>query len=641
MHDHLDGDSQEHHITASDVVAFAGCMDGFDDKSTLTSDGSTRLQLQCTHMMLHSAETAGDRKDDDGAGDGSATHVPLDPPFRGTVWLCGDKLIPPDAPTAFAGLRRRGIGPRLMFDRRRQEAGDAGGGWVESEPWLFDVWLGTRSIEVQVNREFDCKEVEDLSGRFGRSIGRLPAAVLRDVDTVWVHRGDCGFGGGNRNILIHTDMAERYMAEGVLEAALLHEASHTSLDGDHANAPEWLQAAAADPVAVSTYARDNPHREDIAESVGPFLAATYRSDFVPRETVAAVRRAIPNRLAYLASHTTLTMEPLACGTVRGMCGCGATKFCAGPGPDDGMWGIFVCHCSVCPHGQKGTAWCAVPRCTFSGPSLSMQRTTSFAQRGSCSECGEAVLVRYDGERCTDWVSLATIRDGAPGLPWSPGRSLPPMKRRCHVEVPEGRVVEEAWGDGLAVYRHRAMAYVVVSYSANRPNTTLTHTYHLLQSLYGSTTAVHALTSSTSTPFQCWRSFYQGFFSVAYPLEYCLKCACSCTVFVVLTSEIQLGPTNLPQQKFTNYLFTQRTHADSFPMRVHRLDGQSQSVTSVFSTSPSARALVGLYLHGHTPSQHGEWHHVTSICPQRSTMQPPLFATVLRRMHSRKPRRPFS
>lgn len=417
--------------------------------------------------------------DGDGAGDDIDTLVPVDPPFRGTVWLCGDKLIPPDAPTAFAGLRRRGVAPRLMFDRRRQEVGDAGGGWVESEPWLFDVWLGIRSIEVQVNREFDCKEAEDLSGRFGRSIGRLPAAVLRDVDTVWVHRGNCGFGGGNRNILIHTDMAERYMADGVLEAALLHEASHTSLDGDHANAPEWLQAAAADPVAVSTYAQENPCREDIAESVGPYLAVTFRSEFIPLETVVAVRRAIPNRLAYFTSHTTLTMEPLACGAVRGMCRCGATTFRAGPGPD-GVWGIFVCHCSVCPRGKKGTAWCAVPRCTFSGPPLTMQRTTSFAQRGSCSECGEAMLVRYEGERCTDWVSLETIRDGVPGLPWAPGQSLPRVERRCHVEVPNGQVIEEAWGDGLAVYGHRAMAYVGIYRFANRPNTALAHAHHYLQ-----------------------------------------------------------------------------------------------------------------------------------------------------------------
>jgi len=57
----------------------------------------------------------------------AATAVPTDPPFRGTVWLCSDKLIPPDAPTAFAGLRRRGVGPHMMFDRRLQEGGDPKG----------------------------------------------------------------------------------------------------------------------------------------------------------------------------------------------------------------------------------------------------------------------------------------------------------------------------------------------------------------------------------------------------------------------------------------------------------------------------------------------------------------------------------
>jgi hypothetical protein len=201
-------------------------------------------------------------------------------------------------------------------------------------------------------------------------------------------------------------LMNRYVADGVLESALVHEASHTSLDGDHALAPEWLAAAAADPVAISNYARDNPHREDIAESVGPFLAVTFCANVVAKETVDVVRRAIPNRIAYLARHAGLTMEPLAKGSVGGACGCGATKYAAGPGQ---MWGIFVCHCSLCPRGSNGTAWCAVPRCTFSGPPLQTRRTTGFAERGACSACGEPVMLRYDAESCTDWVALSTVR----------------------------------------------------------------------------------------------------------------------------------------------------------------------------------------------------------------------------------------
>ena len=39
------------------------------------------------------------------------------------------------------------------------------------------------------------------------------------------------------------------------------------MDGPHAASAGWLAAQAADPEFISTYARDNPTREDIAESL--------------------------------------------------------------------------------------------------------------------------------------------------------------------------------------------------------------------------------------------------------------------------------------------------------------------------------------------------------------------------------------
>ena len=92
------------------------------------------------------------------------------------------------------------------------------------------------------------------------------------METVWIHRGTEPFGGGNNNLLIHTGRADLYAADGILEETLVHEAAHTSLDAAHASAPAWLAAQSADPTFISTYARDFPNREDIAESVLPYLA---------------------------------------------------------------------------------------------------------------------------------------------------------------------------------------------------------------------------------------------------------------------------------------------------------------------------------------------------------------------------------
>ena len=54
---------------------------------------------------------------------------------------------------------------------------------------------------------------------------------------------------------------------------------------------------------ISTYARDNPQREDIAESVLPWLAVRYRPERISSTLAAIIVQAIPNRLAYFDALT--------------------------------------------------------------------------------------------------------------------------------------------------------------------------------------------------------------------------------------------------------------------------------------------------------------------------------------------------
>jgi hypothetical protein len=131
------------------------------------------------------------------------------------------------------------------------------------------------------------------------------------VQTVWIHKGLQPFGGGNNNLLIHTEQADDYIASGILEEALVHEASHTSLDAAHAAAPGWLAAQTADDEFISTYARDNPTREDIAESFLPWLAVRYRPDRITAALAGTITRTIPNRLAYFDSKSFVMAPVLA------------------------------------------------------------------------------------------------------------------------------------------------------------------------------------------------------------------------------------------------------------------------------------------------------------------------------------------
>lgn len=214
------------------------------------------------------------------------------PPYSGTIFLDPDIVLPTD-PSVFQSASFTGRGVRTVFDRRA-------GAFIQMNAYLFTVAFSDGSTtEAQVNPEFGSEAAARVQAEtYGRYVGQLAKALRRDVDALWIHQGVQPFGGGNRSILIHTGQSALYIQDGILEETLIHEAAHTSLDADHASSAGWVAAQNADPTFISTYARDNPQREDIAESFLPYLAAMYRRDRISQGLYDTITSTNPNRIAY-------------------------------------------------------------------------------------------------------------------------------------------------------------------------------------------------------------------------------------------------------------------------------------------------------------------------------------------------------
>ena len=191
-----------------------------------------------------------------------------------------------------------------MFDRRLDV-------FVAVDAYLFDAGFdGGALVEVQVNPEFgDVADAERQAAFYARAVGQLPAGLRTRVETVWIHRGDVPFGGGNDNILIHVGRAAEYLRRGVLEEILMHEAAHTSLDSAHAAADTWVNAQTADGRFISDYAREHPRREDVAESFGPFFAVRHRGERISRGMTRTIEATMPNRIEFFDG-LDLDMHPL-------------------------------------------------------------------------------------------------------------------------------------------------------------------------------------------------------------------------------------------------------------------------------------------------------------------------------------------
>ena len=217
------------------------------------------------------------------------------PPYDGTIFYFPD-LINSTDPTTFQELIYVGKDHREMYDRRK------GGRWLNKEAFLFNAIYEERTIEIQVNPEFKNSDNAFKEALFySTAIGRLPNFLLTNVKTVWIHKGNKGWGGGNENLLIHTGRSKEYISKDIVEETFIHEAAHTSLDWDWdgiINKTKWQIAKRKDKEYISNYAKKFPRREDVAESVLPWIAVRYRLDRISKEHSEKILKTIPNRLKF-------------------------------------------------------------------------------------------------------------------------------------------------------------------------------------------------------------------------------------------------------------------------------------------------------------------------------------------------------
>lgn len=273
-----------------------GCTDeGSDNYNSCASidDGSCDTGIAgCTDPNAVNYNSAA--SNDDGGCEYPVLEPPSEPPFFGTIFLDPDIITESD-PTTFTGLTPAGQESRLMFDRRADD-------FITLNPFLFDATFDDGlTAEIQVNPEFgNVENALVVAEKYAEEIGRLPTGLRAKLETVWIHKGVEPFGGGNNNILIHTGQADVYVNDGILEETLVHEATHTSIDPDHKDAPGWLAAQKADPTFISTYAQDNPNREDLAESYLLFLAVRYRRDRISDDLANQIIATFPHRMAYFS-----------------------------------------------------------------------------------------------------------------------------------------------------------------------------------------------------------------------------------------------------------------------------------------------------------------------------------------------------
>ncbi|GLD93565.1 hypothetical protein PINS_up002157 [Pythium insidiosum] len=217
--------------------------------------------------------------------------VAQDPPFADTTYSF-PRVISSSDPTAFQSLSFVQQATRSMFDRRTNS-------FSNINAFIFRATYKDREpVEVAVNPELGNQDATQKHAQYyAQELGRLPLFLRREVDGLHIQGGKQPFGGG-RNVLIHTEEGEFYKTRDVLNEILGHESGH-ALDPKLATSPEWVAAQKQDGRFISTYAKNNPVREDVAESVNAYIAVYVHPDRITKEQRDTIMKTIPARLKLL------------------------------------------------------------------------------------------------------------------------------------------------------------------------------------------------------------------------------------------------------------------------------------------------------------------------------------------------------
>jgi hypothetical protein len=173
---------------------------------------------------------------------------------------------------------------------------------------------GFKKMTISVVSVIDYDEALGYAIKYARIFGQMPKTLVESITEVWVRKdGYDKYRAVEDKILIYAEHAKKDDADGTLEEILFHEATHTGIDkycinsnaslnyyyiDNSGNRVGWTDAQKLDKTYISEYAKENPNREDPAESFLVYYALKYRLESISDLTSQIIKIAIPNRIKF-------------------------------------------------------------------------------------------------------------------------------------------------------------------------------------------------------------------------------------------------------------------------------------------------------------------------------------------------------
>lgn len=227
-----------------------------------------------------------------------------DPPFAGTLWELPDLISSSDY-TVFSTSIYEGIETRLFYDEAITD-------FINYPAHIFKVNFGDGlSIDFEIYSEFSEQEAISIEQKYAPIVGQLGKELRKNIKSIEFLKGDSVASAQRSNdlsyanITFHIDWlnntVETRPGGDKTEELLIHESAHLSIDPYVYNQQGWIDAVILDNNYISTYAKENPDTEDVAENFQAYIAVKYFPERISNSLRDTILSVCLNRFKYFDS----------------------------------------------------------------------------------------------------------------------------------------------------------------------------------------------------------------------------------------------------------------------------------------------------------------------------------------------------
>jgi len=218
-----------------------------------------------------------------------------DPLFPNSVASNDIDFIAETDPSVLAELVFVGNERGEMVDKRTDDLFD-------DNAYVFRAdYADETSIQILVSSDFvEREEATHYAKMLLGPVGKLPMSMRKKLAHVAVLKGnESAFAEDKGHFFtVYSENMDIRFGNKDLEETVFHESVHATLDEIYAESEAWLFAQQADDDFITSYAKRNPNKEDLAEFA--LFAYTYQNypDRLPAHVKNWMKKMTPNRLEF-------------------------------------------------------------------------------------------------------------------------------------------------------------------------------------------------------------------------------------------------------------------------------------------------------------------------------------------------------